>query len=205
MVTDIGRIKRQRGGAKPKRSTVTGYQAGKGKLAPLLIAETDEELLAMAQKSGARARRRQTPPLASLIKEAQHLGSGGGPGICPCCGQGVKASEFYVSLDTNRASRWGRTVRLSPQEAEILWMIWSSYPGTTRRGKLIAGLVGALDMPDDPDNILYVKLHQLRWLIAKLGVSIETHNSHGYQIILHDRAVSMGRGPRPKWLVLRRV
>jgi DNA-binding response OmpR family regulator len=128
--------------------------------------------------------------LPNLIREATDLGSGHPPGICPCCGQGVDARDLYVSADTNTASRWATEIRLGPQDAEILSMLNAGRPGTIRAEKIMAGLYGRGDWPENPRNVLRVKISRIRRMVASLGVGIEGHYDRGYRLTLSETAVS---------------
>jgi len=131
-----------------------------------------------------------SPPLAKEIREAARLGDGRPPGRCPCCGQSVDAAELYVSLDINRVSRWAIEIRLGPQDAEILSMLNLGRPGTVRAEKIMAGLYGRGAWPENPRNVLRVKISRIRRMVAALGVGIEGHYDRGYRVTLSDEPVS---------------
>lgn len=130
------------------------------------------------------------PPMLALIEEAASLGAGHPPGICPCCAQAVSAGGLYVSHDTNKASRWGVEVRLGPQDAEILSMLNAGRPGTIRAEKIMAGLYGRGDWPENPRNVLRVKISRIRRMVGPLGVGIEGHYDRGYRLTLSDEPVT---------------
>lgn len=106
-------------------------------------------------------------------------------GICPCCGQDTPdGRSLVVSLETNIASRWGRTVRLTPQQAEILHILSSRAPGTVREEPLVSGLYGYSDPPEKPSKTLRVQMVHIRNAVAPLGVNIKNVFGIGYRLVL---------------------
>ena len=111
-------------------------------------------------------------------------------GLLRRVGQAVDARDLYVSLDTNHASRWATEIRLGPQDAEILSMLNIGRPGTIRAEKIMAGLYGRGDWPENPRNVLRVKISRIRRMVGSLGVGIEGHYDRGYRLTLSEEPIS---------------
>ncbi len=133
--------------------------------------------------------RRRVEPITKLIEEAEALGAGRVPGICPACGQPVNGDELIVSLDTNSISRWGQVIKLPPQATEIMHAIKMDHPNACRPTTIQRRIYGGGEWPEDADNVLNVYVSKIRRLIAPLGVTIQRYHSRGYRLSLHDEPV----------------
>lgn len=103
---------------------------------------------------------------------------------CECCGQ-LLPGQFEVDLETNHARRNGREVKLYPQAAEILYVLWRAKGGTVPRDKLKSALWGHLgECPQWCDNVISVHITRLRKEMEALGVTVMTINRRGVRAIV---------------------
>ena len=103
-------------------------------------------------------------------------------GTCPCCGAAVASEQFLVDLASNTVSRNGVVVRLSPQPAEILFILRQHQPEGASFERISALLWGKGDWPVTARNLIHVRATMLRKLIGPLGLSIE--GIHGWGLRL---------------------
>jgi hypothetical protein len=135
-------------------------------------------------------RRKRPEPIDRLVAEAEQYCRRVTPAaICPMCKQPVKPLDLRVSLEHNQVERWGKTINLGPQEAEILAILHQRWPLSASPGYIVAGLYGSAEWPDNPRNVLRVKISRNRRLIGSLGVTIDAPSRRGYRIELHDEPI----------------
>ena len=106
---------------------------------------------------------------------------------CPCCGGFVRADRPLVDLNSNSVSFRGQTVKLEPQETELLSLIAGSYPAPTHRDRIISRMWGTLE-PDYAYNIVSVRIGRLRKKIKHLGLTLEPVHSFGPRLIIEKAA-----------------
>ena len=99
----------------------------------------------------------------------------------------VKTEKLVVSLHTNRASRGGRGVTLSPKKARILNVLNQAYPCVVS----VREIEQALEQRDRSINVIRVQLCEIRRAIAVLGVNVVNIHGRGYQLEIQPPARSM--------------
>lgn len=102
---------------------------------------------------------------------------------CPCCGGVLDDAQPVVDLNTNTVLFADKTVRVQPQEAELLQILIDSFPGTISRDRIIQRMWG-LGEPHSAANILSVRVTMLRRKIAPLGLAIRTFYNTGLKLEL---------------------
>lgn len=106
--------------------------------------------------------------------------------LCPTCNQPISPLTLLVCLESNTASRLGRTAKLTPHLAIILDTLVRRSPRVTHLTHLAARLWGAEDGPTDEYNCLRVRMTQLRRVVAPLGVHIMNRHTIGYRLVLDE-------------------
>jgi DNA-binding response OmpR family regulator len=107
--------------------------------------------------------------------------------VCPCCGSATDR-PFIVDLATNTVVVGARSVRLTPQRTELLWLLAEAYPGAVSSDTALRRLYGLRDEPKHPDKTIQVQIHHLRKQIALLGLRIKTNFNRGYALAFNDAA-----------------
>jgi DNA-binding winged helix-turn-helix (wHTH) protein len=107
---------------------------------------------------------------------------------CPCCGQPVAKEDLILSLETNSATRWGRTEKLTPRYAELLHILWSARPKAVPMDRVISRLYGLAEI-GDAERAIRVLVSQTRERFARLGLRVEYHRRRGYILSLSDEPV----------------
>jgi len=89
-------------------------------------------------------------------------------------------TDFRVDLDTNRAERAGRSVRLSPNEAAAVYKLAKHAPKCVPVEDIKVAMWGR----NDPhhNNTVYVTFCTARARLAELGMGIEMVRKRGYRI-----------------------
>jgi len=108
---------------------------------------------------------------------------------CPSCGAVLAESDIVVSLDSNLVHvGWSdATVRLTRQEAEVLFLLREAMPRHVSKTTLITKVWADVNMPDDPENSLAVVVCRLREKIAELNLKIETVYKRGFALTEGER------------------
>lgn len=106
---------------------------------------------------------------------------------CPCCGQPVLSScPALVSLDKNTVAVGNKSLRLRPQEAEILYAIAEAWPGALSKDRLMQKLYG-LGERDGSLQSTFVAISRLRKNVEPLGLGIPHTSSRsdtgGYSLV----------------------
>jgi DNA-binding winged helix-turn-helix (wHTH) protein len=119
--------------------------------------------------------------------------------VCPCCGAPVDPSRLMVDLSTNRATRNGATVNLTPRMVELLAVLNEAYPNAATHERLMLRMFGADGGPDCTDT-LKVHVSKLRKYLAPLGLAIEPLWGQGYQLVIAGQAREpTHRGTNQRW------
>ncbi len=105
---------------------------------------------------------------------------------CPCCGQPFPPTGFLIDLDSNRVTRHGRTVKVTRQQAEILFTLNAAMPKVVSTGKLASAVYGAHEGPIDAVNVIKTQISLMRKTVAKLGVAIRPEWGMGYYLQLSE-------------------
>lgn len=106
--------------------------------------------------------------------------------LCPTCGQQIAPLQLLLSLETNKATRLGRTAALSPQQAEILHVLMKRQPRAVSAADISAAIYANGDGPDDEAQVVRVQMWKMRRHLAPLCVRIETIHGTGYRLALDD-------------------
>lgn len=102
---------------------------------------------------------------------------------CPCCGSAIAPRKgVLVSLDTNTAAVGTETLRLTPQQTELLYVLSKAYPRVAQRQSICANLWGVNEC-EQPFKVIETRVCQLRKLLKPLGVEIETVRERGYRLV----------------------
>lgn len=111
-------------------------------------------------------------------------------GHCSCCGAPLEPLSIAVSLQTNSVSvGWSPlTVRLSPTEAELLYVLAQASPITVAYDRLIVALWGVNEGSSAYSHMKVVTDHT-RKKIAPLDLTIETVRFHGYRLVRSDQTI----------------
>jgi DNA-binding response OmpR family regulator len=103
-------------------------------------------------------------------------------GCCPTCGQDIPHLQVFIDLGSNRVTRFGREVKLRPQEAALLVALVRASPGMLSHDGMILAIWGDFDVPDAAYQALQLYIHRLRRKVAGLGLEIRTHIGEGYSL-----------------------
>lgn len=109
---------------------------------------------------------------------------------CPCCGADVEPTGLLVDLNNNTISRFGRTVLVTPREAEILTTIVGAYPGRIRVDRLLERVYGLMPAPSRRSMCIFIT--RLRQKLKPLGITIAP-GFNGYALRLDDKPFLRGR------------
>lgn len=108
---------------------------------------------------------------------------------CPCCGAPIK-TDIVVSLGINQVSRGGKSVTLSPTQAEIIEVMRRRYPGTVTVDYLLDTVYGrhgfAAEKLVNANNTMKVQMSNLRKKIAPLGLKITSVHGVGWRLVKED-------------------
>jgi DNA-binding response OmpR family regulator len=115
--------------------------------------------------------------------------------LCPTCGQQIAPLELVVCLNSETATRFGKTIKLSGSEAVILHTL-HGHGGVLMRG-LARALYGKVAGPKaEPSGISNV-IRRLRVKIAPICVRIENNrDGRGYFAVLDDSPVERAQHRR---------
>lgn len=102
---------------------------------------------------------------------------------CPTCGADFTAERPRVDLGSNIFICSTGAARLRPQAAEVASMLAAKYPDTVRIERLIAGLYGCADGPEQPVRVVYVLLSNLRRTIDPLGWTVANVHGVGWALV----------------------
>jgi DNA-binding response OmpR family regulator len=110
-------------------------------------------------------------------------------GTCPCCGQPVSTDGLLVSLDGNAASRWGHLLKMRWQEAEVLYLLYSAYPGMVTYERMITQVYGRNE-PECAKKVLEAVYSRLRRIMAPLGVTVDVVWGRGVRLSISDTPIA---------------
>jgi DNA-binding response OmpR family regulator len=113
--------------------------------------------------------------------------------VCPCCGAKTDR-PMVVDLATNRASVGTKVASLTPQCAEILYVLAESYPGTVSNETIIRRVWGHMDEPQYVNKCVQTQICHLRSRIKPLGLRIRNHFAAGYSLVLDEKLPVVRRG-----------
>jgi len=104
---------------------------------------------------------------------------------CPICGNPIPDSRAFIDLGSNRLISHGRSVRLRPKAAEILWTI-QNCNGRHIKAADIVGAVWPITSDQPTINCVGVHLARAKKTIVEAGVEwpIETDYGSGWRWIL---------------------
>ena len=101
---------------------------------------------------------------------------------CPTCGRPTETLDYLqVHLDLNLATYRGESIRLTPQQSEILHALYENSGVLVAREKLF-GLIWKTDRPLDQDGVLKVQVCKMRKKLAKWPFNIESIWGKGYSL-----------------------
>lgn len=95
-----------------------------------------------------------------------------------------KFDHFSIDLQTNTAARNGSIIRLSPMQAEILYILVARAPGEASHFDMEFGLYGCVGGPDNYLATLATLISRMRNQLAAIGVFIEPADEFGYKLVL---------------------
>lgn len=121
-------------------------------------------------------------------------------GTCPCCGQFTRFRKVAVSLDFNTLSFGEKTIHLTPQLAEIAFVLAGRMPGICTLAVLAERAWGACFVDD---VTMRVGISRLRRQIKSIGLSIETIRGIGWRLVLtpsddHENAAELESAAAPE-------
>lgn len=104
--------------------------------------------------------------------------------LCPTCHQVMPAViRPRVCLDTNHFITECGTYKMSPMEAEFLYILAARAPGLVRHDTIDNALWGAaLDQPKDTRKDVQVLVHSVRSKIAGSGWIVANEWHQGYRL-----------------------
>lgn len=122
-------------------------------------------------------------------------------GKCPLCHQPIEPLAILVSLDRNLLSvGWSdELIKLTPAEAEIMYVLWKKMPGSATRAFITQQLWGVNEC-GDPDGVIRALVSRIRRRIAKLGLTIQAIEGSAYILMETRYATPTNRnrcGQRP--------
>ncbi|HEY8346777.1 MAG TPA: response regulator transcription factor [Symbiobacteriaceae bacterium] len=96
----------------------------------------------------------------------------------------LQVGDLLLNKSTNRVSRGGSEVELTPKEFQLLWTLAERAGEIVGREELLEALWDDIDFVDD--NTLTVNVARLRRRLAELGLpdAIETKRGQGYRLAL---------------------
>lgn len=103
---------------------------------------------------------------------------------CPHCGQEMPG-QLTVDLEFNLAKANGKSVRLSPMQAEILEAIRRTHPRPARTA-YIAEAVGGLHGNESSWNSIQVMICQMRPKLSLIGVEVPSAGNSSYHLQVGD-------------------
>lgn len=101
---------------------------------------------------------------------------------CPCCNSALSDERpAMVDLDSNTISAGNATIKLTPTEAEIAFVLLSRSPLPVRYEDAFRAS-SSLKGSDDPRGLMCVHVFAIRRKIRSLPLVIETVPSRGYRL-----------------------
>jgi len=106
--------------------------------------------------------------------------------VCPTCGNQITPLTLLVCRESNVATRFGLTVKLTPHQAVILRALVDRHPLACSMEHLASKLWGAEEGPEYERNTIRVHLCRIRRALKPLGVGIPIRYETGYRLVLDD-------------------
>lgn len=107
--------------------------------------------------------------------------------FCPTCGNPILPIEFKVCLDSNHVISRGEAIKLTAQQAELLYLLAEARPKVVPHAKLIAALYGGASGPDGERSVVACQISKMRRVIEPLGARIECKFGQGYFLRLVEQ------------------
>ena len=102
---------------------------------------------------------------------------------CPLCGNTLNADmPLTICLETNTASRAGRSVKLNPTHAELLQALVDGGVRYQSQERLFDAIYGASYPGDIDEEIIRVFMSKMRPNLKELGVTIENSWGVGWRL-----------------------
>jgi DNA-binding winged helix-turn-helix (wHTH) protein len=102
--------------------------------------------------------------------------------LCPCCNQRIRnPAPILLSLTTNQVSVRGRTVTLSPTEADVLSVLLDAMPLPVSRERIIVRVWGATSSEHVEINVR-VHICKLRRALRVCGLRIDHVKDRGWSL-----------------------
>ena len=96
---------------------------------------------------------------------------------CPACGSPIKDAPLRISLEYNTLIYGAHAIKLTPKQAEMLWVLRKAYPNLLAREMLLARVWGQQEVED---NAVRTMVSQTRKIIEKIGWTIRPVTNRGY-------------------------
>lgn len=106
------------------------------------------------------------------------------PHYCTNCGQPLPGA-FVVDLDGNAVRYRNRVLKMTPKQAELLYVLWRAYPHAVVHERIHSQVWGDAD-PVNSNNLCSIYVGRLRKLLSAIGATIETVHSRGYRLIIEE-------------------
>lgn len=104
---------------------------------------------------------------------------------CPTCGQKVSKDKLLIDLAGNTVTYGDRTVKLSPQQAEMLYVLNETAPRMCTNEFMQARIYGEEDGPPTYEWI-NVQIFHLRRKLRNFPVIVNNHWGRGYMLVVRD-------------------
>ena len=100
---------------------------------------------------------------------------------CPLCGHKLNQLKIAVDLNTNTIRLKDKMVRVTPQQAELLFVLARASPGVVSVASLMYQLEG-FGSYDLGVTSLRTQISRIRNYISDLGLLIVSHRNRGYAL-----------------------
>lgn len=107
---------------------------------------------------------------------------------CPCCGTLVTAKIPIVDLNTNTVSWRGHSLKMRPQQVEIMHVLARKFPHIATREAIINALWAPDTQPDTGNKVIDVHICRIRKMLAGTGMSVDVVWGRGYVLRLEEPA-----------------
>jgi hypothetical protein len=117
--------------------------------------------------------------------------------FCPTCGNPNLPIELKVDLNENVVVHKGRAAKLSPREAEILFVLAERVGQTVRHEYLRSRVYGVATSDTLETRTIHVQVCRIRRKVAPLSLEIERNHGVGYSLKVVERVAD--RVPIIRW------